>query len=126
MGGHITITVSPLNRGIRAGAAVPPGRVFRSPIATVTLLDDLMANPAVVTAPFNTHERALRTLFNRFTNHWNHPLQIFYFFNAKSRGPNKPGCKINHKIYVLFFCLSTKFSIKFKSLSCFTCYDFAD
>ena len=48
MRGQITIAVFPLYGRFRTGCAVPAGRQFGTAVATLALLYDLMANPAVV------------------------------------------------------------------------------
>jgi len=48
MGSQVTVTVFPLHFWLRACGAIPTGRIFGSTVATLALLDDLMANPAVV------------------------------------------------------------------------------
>ena len=74
MGCQITVPVLPFHCRLRTCSAIPAGWEFGSTVATVTLLDDLMANPAVVWTPISGHKRALHTFFNGCTNHWYHSL----------------------------------------------------
>ena len=74
VGGQVAIAVFPLNRGIRAGAAVPTTRKLGTPFTAVALFDDLMADAAIVGAAFRRHKSALRAFFNSCAIHWNHPL----------------------------------------------------
>jgi len=83
MGCQIAVTVLPFDRRLRTCSAIPAGWEFGSTVATVTLLDDLMANPAVVWTPISGHKRALHTFFNGCTNHWNHPLNRAKFVKKK-------------------------------------------
>jgi hypothetical protein len=80
---HVAITIFPFGSWFRAGCAKPAGRKFSTTIATLALLDDLMANPVVVRTPFCGHKRTLHTLFNSCTMHWNHPLDLDYFYKKK-------------------------------------------
>ena len=89
MGSQVAVAVFPLDFRLRACAAVPTGCIFGSPAAALTLLDDLMANPAVVGTPFCGHKRALHTFFDGCTNHWNHPLDMEILYK-KSRDNLSP------------------------------------
>jgi len=48
MGSQVTATVFPLGFRLRTRGAIPTGCIFGSTVASLALLDDLMANPAVV------------------------------------------------------------------------------
>ena len=51
MRSQVAIAVLPLYGRFRTGCAVPAGRQFGTAVATLALLYDLMANPAVVGTP---------------------------------------------------------------------------
>lgn len=72
----VAITGFPFQRRIRTSCAVPFGRELSAPIAAITLLHDLVANPAIVGTPLCNHKRALNTFSNRCTNQLNHPLSV--------------------------------------------------
>ena len=85
MGCHIAVSVFPFHWGIGTGWAIPTGWKFRTAVATLAFIDDLMANPLVVSTPFSGHKRALYAFFNRCTNHWNHPLG-YWIYSIKKAG----------------------------------------
>ena len=74
--------------------------MFGPTIAAVALLNDLMANPAVVGAAFFTHKRTLHTLFDGCTNHWNHLLINFFKSYYLNWVKKKAGMHFNPAITV--------------------------
>jgi len=74
MRSKVAITIFPFRSRFRASCAKPAGWELGTAVASLALLDDLMANPVVVRTPFSSHKRTLHTFFNSCTMHWNHPL----------------------------------------------------
>jgi len=71
-------TDDPLAGGIRVHHAVFARGCLQYFPTTLTVVDDRMARTSVESTSFLRHKRTLDALLNRFTNHWYHPLAVFF------------------------------------------------
>ena len=79
---QIAFAAFPFYHRLRIDRTIPSGFIRCTFVAAVTLLHDLMANPAIVTAAFYTHKCTFQTFADRYTNHLNHPLSTWFLAGA--------------------------------------------
>jgi hypothetical protein len=93
MGSQIAVTVFPFRVRFRASGAVPFGCEFGFAVAAVTLLNDFMAQPAVVGTTGRRHKIAFLAFSDSCTKHWNH-LLLQWFLTKKKGWENSPAFKV--------------------------------
>jgi hypothetical protein len=76
VGGHIAISITPLQGRIRKNEAILTGRKFTDFLTPFALFNDGMAGAAIKLAATLTHEKTLTPFFYSCTNHFNHTLSL--------------------------------------------------
>ena len=73
-----TISRKPLAGRIRVDPTILTRGLFGDPAAAAAFLDNGVTTAPVKSAALLAHEGTILPRFDGLTNHWNHPLVIFY------------------------------------------------
>jgi hypothetical protein len=83
MGCKVALAVFPLECGVRTSRAVPSRRKFGAAVASVAVVDRVMAGAAVKGTALLGHKHALRARLYGCTVHGNHPLSQFVVVSSR-------------------------------------------
>ena len=76
MGGHVAISESPFDGGVRKNHAVLAGGSFNDFLAAFTLLNNLVTAASIKLTSIFLHEGTFNPFLYRYTNHGYHILSI--------------------------------------------------